>query len=86
MFKTCKPYNLNNPIKPNTPHFPSSPTISASLPADRETIQPNPLCKSTVKFLWQPQDRRNHKSQTEKLRKVLTDKSGLKRAIPVGIF
>ena len=32
MFKTCKPFNSNDPIKPHTRHFPA---------AEEKTIQPN---------------------------------------------
>ena len=59
-FKSCKSFNPNHYIKPHTPRFPA---------ADRETIHSNSLYKSTVKFLYQPQDRRKDKSGTEKIRR-----------------
>ena len=44
------------------------PTRTPRIPAaDRETIQPNLRCKSTTKFLQQPQDRRKHISRMKRL-------------------
>ena len=62
-FRTCKSFNPKDPIKTHTLRFPA---------ADRETIQPNLRCKSTVKFLQgscRLEDRRKHKSRTETLKR-----------------
>ena len=45
-FKTCKLFNPNDPIKLHTPRLPET---------ERETIQPNLRCKSTIRILQQAQ-------------------------------